>query len=109
MVQVPNPPKRGAAESEPAEMHDEALKRHDAHRLPTLRPVFAAAPGQAEGTITAGNASSPADGAAAMLLARESVAHSLGIKPQARILAMSDAGQVRTTHVFKCVKSLQGY
>ncbi len=55
--------------------------------LAGLRPIFR--PG---GTVTAGNASSLNDGAAALLLARRDVAERLGLRPMARVLASAVAG-----------------
>ncbi|SMF78106.1 acetyl-CoA C-acyltransferase [Allosphingosinicella indica] len=59
---------------------DEQPAKGDASKIPTLKPAFAK-----DGTITAANASSISDGAAAMLLTRQSVADRLGLKPVARI------------------------
>ena len=53
----------------------------DASKIPTLKPAFAK-----DGTITAANASSISDGAAALVLTRQSVADRLGLKPIARIV-----------------------
>ncbi len=53
-------------------------------RIPQLKPAFGAA-----GTITAANASSLSDGAAALVLMRHSTAVSLGCKPLARLVAHS--------------------
>jgi acetyl-CoA C-acetyltransferase len=53
-------------------------------RIPKLRPVF-----KEKGTITAASSSSIADGAAAVLLMKESKAHELGVTPIARIVAQS--------------------
>ncbi|HEX8215035.1 MAG TPA: thiolase family protein, partial [Allosphingosinicella sp.] len=47
-----------------------------------LKPAFAK-----DGTITAANASSISDGAAALVITRQSVADRLGIKPVARIVS----------------------
>ena len=47
-----------------------------------MKPAFAK-----DGTITAANASSISDGAAALVMARESTAKSKGLKPLARIVA----------------------
>jgi acetyl-CoA C-acetyltransferase len=55
--------------------------------LARLAPVF-----ETGGTVTAGNASGIADGAAALLLARESTARELGIVPRARITAWASVG-----------------
>jgi acetyl-CoA C-acetyltransferase len=53
-------------------------------KIPGLKPAF-----KKDGTITAANASSISDGAAALVLMRESTAAKLGCKPVARILAHS--------------------
>ena len=53
-------------------------------KIPGLKPAF-----KKDGTITAANASSISDGAAALVLMRESTAKKLGCKPIARILAHS--------------------
>ncbi|MGB0867249.1 MAG: acetyl-CoA C-acyltransferase [Granulosicoccaceae bacterium] len=50
-------------------------------KIPQLKPAF-----NAEGTVTAANASSISDGSAALVLMRESTSNKLGIKPLARIL-----------------------
>jgi acetyl-CoA C-acetyltransferase len=51
-------------------------------KIPTLKPVFAS-----DGTITAANASSISDGAAALVLTRESIARARGWPIEARIVA----------------------
>jgi acetyl-CoA C-acetyltransferase len=51
-------------------------------KIPTLKPAF-----KKDGTITAANASSISDGAAALVLMRQSTAEKLGCKPIAKILA----------------------
>ena len=51
-------------------------------KVPSLKPAF-----QEGGTITAANASSISDGAAALVMMRESTATALGCAPLARILA----------------------
>jgi acetyl-CoA C-acetyltransferase len=61
---------------------DEQPAKGDASKIPTLRPAFAK-----DGTITAANASSISDGAAALVLTRASVAERLGITPVARIVS----------------------
>ncbi len=60
---------------------DEAPFNARIEKIPTLRPAF-----RKDGTITAANASSISDGAAALLMMRESTAGKLGLKPEARIL-----------------------
>src|SRR5574337_2169307 len=51
-------------------------------KIPSLKPAF-----KKDGTITAANASSISDGAAALLLMRESEAGKRGLRPLARIVA----------------------
>jgi acetyl-CoA C-acetyltransferase len=53
-------------------------------KIPTLKPAFAK-----DGTITAASSSSISDGAAAMVLTRESVAQAKGLTPVARVVAVS--------------------
>ncbi len=53
-------------------------------KIPGLKPAF-----KKDGTITAANASSISDGAAALVLMRESTAAKLGCKPIARIVGHS--------------------
>ncbi|MDB5677477.1 acetyl-CoA C-acyltransferase, partial [Sphingomonas bacterium] len=61
---------------------DEQPSKGDASKIPSLKPAFAK-----DGTITAANASSISDGAAALVITRQSLADRLGIKPVARIVA----------------------
>ncbi len=61
---------------------DEQPGKSDAAKIPTLRPAFTK-----DGTVTAANASSISDGAAALVLTRLSVAEKLGITPVARIVS----------------------
>jgi acetyl-CoA C-acetyltransferase len=61
---------------------DEQPAKADPAKIPTLRPAFAP-----DGTITAANASSISDGAAAVVLTRASVAEKLGLNPVARVVA----------------------
>ena len=53
-------------------------------KIPGLRPAF-----KKDGTITAANASSISDGAAALVMMRASTAEQLGARPLARVLAHS--------------------
>ncbi|MDE2406159.1 MAG: acetyl-CoA C-acyltransferase [Sphingomonadales bacterium] len=53
-------------------------------KIPTLKPAFAK-----DGTITAASSSSISDGAAAVVLTRESVAKAKGLKPVAKVVAVS--------------------
>ena len=61
---------------------DEQPGKADPAKIPTLKPAFAK-----DGTITAANASSISDGAAALVMTRMSVAERLGLTPVARIVA----------------------
>src|SRR5690625_7029979 len=63
---------------------DEAPSSANPDRIPTLRPAF-----KKDGTVTAANASSISDGAAALVLMRASTAEKLGAKPIAKIVAHS--------------------
>jgi acetyl-CoA C-acetyltransferase len=67
---------------------DEELERVNFEKIPELRPVF-----DKEGTITAANASSINDGAAAVLLMSEDKAAELGLKPFAKILSHASAAK----------------
>ena len=67
---------------------DEAPGRGRPDKIPTLRPAFAK-----DGTITAATSSSISDGAAAVVLARESVAKQHGAQPVAKIVAMAAHAQ----------------
>ena len=58
-----------------------------AEALAKLRPAF-----RKEGSVTAGNASGLNDGAAALVLARASVAEARGLTPLARVLGYAHAG-----------------
>jgi acetyl-CoA C-acetyltransferase len=60
---------------------DEGPAKFDEPKLRSLKPAFSP-----EGTITAGNASSINDGAAALLVASAARCEALGLKPQARIV-----------------------
>ena len=62
--------------------NDEQPLKADPARIPTLKPAFAK-----DGAITAANASTISDGAAALVLTRESVARRLGLLVVARIAA----------------------
>jgi len=57
-------------------------------KIPSLRPAFTK-----EGTVTAANASTINDGAAALVLMSKDKANELGIKPLATIKAYADAAQ----------------
>ncbi len=61
---------------------DEQPGKADPAKIPTLKPAFAK-----DGTITAANASSISDGAAALVMTRESVAKRLGLPVVAKVVA----------------------
>jgi acetyl-CoA C-acetyltransferase len=82
-VEIPQkkgPPKIVADDEEPG--------RGDIEKLPGLRAAF-----QKDGTVTAGNASSINDGAAALVLAGADVAAARGWKPVARIVGAAGHAQ----------------
>ncbi|NBT10479.1 MAG: acetyl-CoA C-acyltransferase [Betaproteobacteria bacterium] len=62
--------------------HDEQPFKAKLDKIPSLKPAF-----KKDGTITAANASSISDGAAALVLVRESTARARGLKPVARIVS----------------------
>ena len=67
-------------------VEDEEYKRVDFSKIPSLRPAFTK-----EGTVTAANASTINDGAAALVLVSKEKAEELGLKPLARIVSFADA------------------
>ncbi len=68
--------------------HDEEYKNVSFDKIPGLKPVF-----QKDGTVTAANASTINDGAAALLLMSAAKAKALGLKPLAKVLSYADAEQ----------------
>ncbi|GCD79250.1 acetyl-CoA C-acyltransferase [Schleiferia thermophila] len=67
---------------------DEEYKNVKFEKIPTLPPVF-----DKNGTITAANASTLNDGAAALILMSAKKAQELNLKPLARIVSFADAAQ----------------
>lgn len=67
---------------------DEEPGRANFEKMPTLRPVF-----KKEGTVTAANASSINDGAAACVVMSKERAEKLGIEPLATIVAQASAAK----------------
>ena len=67
---------------------DEEFTNVKIDKIPKLKAVF-----QKEGTVTAANASTLNDGAAALILMSEGKANALGIKPIGEILGYADAAQ----------------
>ena len=64
---------------------DETPFKANLEKIPTLKPAFAK-----DGTVTPANSSSISDGAAALVLMRESTAEKRGIRPIARILGHTE-------------------
>ena len=69
-------------------IEDEEYKNVNFDKVPALKPVFTK-----EGTVTAANASTINDGAAALVLMSAEKAKALGLKPIARVLSCADAEQ----------------
>ena len=67
---------------------DEEFKNVRMDKIPSLRPAFSK-----DGTVTAANASTINDGAAAMILMSEEKANELGLKALATIKSFADAAQ----------------
>jgi len=68
--------------------HDEEYKNVSFDKIPGLKPVFSK-----EGTVTAANASTINDGAAALVMMSAEKAKALGLKPIAKVLGYADAEQ----------------
>ncbi len=67
---------------------DEEYKNVRMDKIPALRPVFTK-----DGTVTAANASTLNDGAAAVILMSKEKAEALGVKPIAKIVSYADAAR----------------
>lgn len=67
---------------------DEEVRSVNFDKIPGLRPVF-----KADGTVTAANASTLNDGAAALVLASAEKVKALGLRPIAKIRGYADAQQ----------------
>jgi acetyl-CoA C-acetyltransferase len=81
IVAVPVPQEKGA---EQLVEEDEEPKRLRLEKIPKLNPAF-----KWQGQVTAGNASSISDGAAALVVMLEEKAETLGLRPLARIVGYS--------------------
>ena len=85
---------------------DEEFKKVVFDKIPTLRPAFTK-----DGTVTAANASTINDGAAALILVSKEKLQELGLKPIAKIIAFADAEQepqwFTTTPALAAPKALQ--
>jgi acetyl-CoA C-acetyltransferase len=82
-VPVSVPSERGAPT---VVAEDEEPRRVNFEKIPTLRPAF-----EEGGTVTAANASSISDGAAAVVVAAADVARAQGWRPAARIIGQATA------------------
>jgi len=82
---------------------DEEPGKGDPTKFAKLRPAFAA-----DGTITAANASSINDGAAALVLASESAVKRQGLKPLARIVGYGSAAQAPEWFTTAPAKAIEG-
>ncbi|RUO36251.1 acetyl-CoA C-acyltransferase [Aliidiomarina sanyensis] len=71
-------------------------------KIPSLRPAFAK-----EGTVTAANSSSISDGAAALVLMRESDAKAQGLQPIARIVSHATHSQKPSEFTMAPVGAMQ--
>lgn len=83
---------------------DETPRTSNIDKIPQLRPAF-----KKDGTVTAANASSISDGAAALVLMTASKAQALGLQPIARIIGQSTHSQAPewfTTAPVGAIKSL---
>jgi acetyl-CoA C-acetyltransferase len=67
---------------------DEQPFKASIDKIPTLKPAF-----RKDGTVTAATSSSISDGAAALVLMRESTARALGVAPIARLVAHATHSQ----------------
>jgi len=86
--------------------HDEQPPKARIDKIPTLKPAF-----RDGGTVTAANASSISDGAAALVMMRQSQAQQRGLKPLAVIhghAAFADAPGLFPTAPIGAVKKLMG-
>ena len=82
---------------------DEQPLKADPAKVPTLKPAFR----REGGTVTAANSSSISDGAAAVVMMKQSHAEKLGIKPLARILGHSTHAQKPSLFTTAPVGALQ--
>lgn len=89
IVSVDVPGRRGSVRTV---LEDEGPDMVDFERLPTLRPAF-----EEGGTVTAANASTINDGAAALVLADEAVALERGYRATARLVGWSVHAQSPAT------------
>ncbi len=85
---------------------DEQPTKSDPSKIPNLKPAFGK-----DGTITAASAASISDGAAALVMMRQSTAEALGLTPIARVVSQAAHAQepslFTTAPVFALQKALK--
>ncbi|MFZ4076521.1 MAG: thiolase family protein [Legionellaceae bacterium] len=81
---------------------DESPHPEKLNKLPRLRPAFST-----KGTVTAGNSSSIADGAASLLLMTAQEASRRGIEPLARIVAYASHAQAPSEFTTAPIQAIQ--
>ena len=93
----------GARKGEAIIDKDETPGAIDVAKIPTLKPAF-----KKDGTVTAASSASISDGAAAVVLTRESFAATRGLKPLARILgyARTNANLASATSISARVRAI---
>lgn len=90
--------------------HDEGALTGKPEKIPTLKPAF-----KKDGTVTAASSASISDGAAAMVVMRQSEADKQGVKPLARIVAHAQHARapkeftLAPTHAIKAVMKKTGW
>ncbi len=85
MIRIEVPQRKGSAV---VVNSDEEYKKVNAEKVPLLKPAFSEG-----GTVTAANASTINDGAAALILVSGDQVRGQGLRPLARIVAYADAEQ----------------
>jgi acetyl-CoA C-acetyltransferase len=99
IIPVPVPQKKG----DPILVtRDEEYTQVKFEKIPELKPVF-----QKDGTVTAANASTINDGAAALVVAGEEAVRRHGLTPLARIISYADAEQAPEWFTTSPVKALK--
>jgi acetyl-CoA C-acetyltransferase len=87
IVPVSLPPKKKGGDPVIFDTDEGPREDTSAETLRKLKPAF-----KKDGTVTAGNAPSTNDGAAALVVTSSAKAHQLGMKPMARIVAQATSG-----------------
>jgi acetyl-CoA C-acetyltransferase len=100
IVPVEIPQRKGPAISF---AEDEEPRRGNVEKLPALRPAF-----KKDGTVTAGNASSINDGAAACVVLARDVAERMGVRAQARLVSAASHAQAPEWFTTAPAKAIEG-